>query len=86
MNKLIIKRIGQLLSVLALVLAWPRLGLAHPMPSSLVLLDLRATGVAAEVQVGRFKVEQPHDNREPVQQHEHQQPGRHQIGRKHGGL
>ncbi|RZK62765.1 MAG: HupE/UreJ family protein, partial [Hymenobacter sp.] len=48
---LFIKRLTQLLGILVLVLAWPRLALAHPMPSSLVLLDLQATGVAAEVQL-----------------------------------
>ena len=34
-----------------IILACPRLALAHPMPSSRVLLDLQATGVAAEVQL-----------------------------------
>ena len=48
---LFVKRLAQLLGVVMIILACPWLALAHPMPSSRVLLDLQATGVAAEVQL-----------------------------------
>ena len=43
--------------------AWPRLALAHPVPSSVVLLDIKSTGVGAELQLplGELQLAFGHD-------------------------
>ncbi|MGI4873918.1 MAG: HupE/UreJ family protein [Janthinobacterium lividum] len=51
------------LLVAGLLGAWPRLALAHPVPSSVVLLDIKSTGVGAELQLplGELQLAFGHD-------------------------